>query len=1074
MSTRELVFSDGSSHKFWNILLEGNSHTVTFGRVGTGGQSKVKEFDDDEEAKKSFDKLVTQKLKKGYSDASGTSTTIPTKTASKTASRKAAKTVSNKASKAASKTASKAAAKSGASAAKATGRKATMTKKAAKTASARSADVAADVNFAITQEIDLDPTDWFGAGFRKRSRLPLQEERQGDLAAAISRLENLKTETYGWRLKYETLRLKPKLPKEEAHFWFLAMTGNPGRLADKTAVKRYANKIASSGKINGKLTFSAAKKLVANVKREVPDPLMVAALSLFSATECLQFVLSRQKTKRTNRNYEASEHVVSLCRSFRQHVLPYLDDDEISELQEHVRKTFDASFVPPDSYASFPAEHYLAAILGMHAEVYEAVSAWDDAMYSKSEYWIGHYQDPQSLLCGLESAELVESQWRRLQLPIVSPEQARHFLACTEFSALDVLADQICRESNKEDAAKLMKVLCLVRSPEAAEPILQCRLNSKAPSIARDWLDRECGNAVKGLIDTAAGKGKLADAAIEYLRGLKRAGHADFLAKQVKAAGKKSEGALRIQREVIDHEEKTYKPLDDKTTPKWLATELAAVDLPKKPKLPSWAAPSQLPPLIVAGPKGAEYRLNDDQMVLVLEVLSATPVTDKNPLLAAIKEHIDKASRDAFAWRLFELWQEDGSNSKTKWAMGAIGHLGDDHCVLKLTPMVRVWPGESQHARAVFGLECLRGVGTSTALMQLSGIAQKLKFKGLKTKAAAFVEDIAKERGMTRAELEDRVIPDCELDEHGRREFSFGDRSFSFVLGADLKPMVRDAAGKVRPNMPKPGVKDNHDVASASIAQWKLIKKQIKEVATLQAGRLEQAMVTGRRWRLKDFESLLVRHPLMTHLVQKLLWGSFAPKGKLQKLFRVTEERDYADVADDTITLDSKNAIGVLHPLELSDSQRSAWGNIMSDYEIVAPFPQLGRDVYSIEKGLEKKTEIPEFAGIQLAAPTMVFTLEKFGWTRGEAMDAGCFDEHSKQFQAADVTAVIHYDGVVGMGYIDPDEMLKTESIHFCPGMRPPSGYGWGDKKKLKLADVPDVVLSEVMADLHVLKSKAR
>ena len=50
--------------------------------------------------------------------------------------------------------------------------------------------------------------------------------------------------------------------------------------------------------------------------------------------------------------------------------------------------------------------------------------------------------------------------------------------------------------------------------------------------------------------------------------------------------------------------------------------------------------------------------------------------------------------------------------------------------------MVRAWPGESQHQRAVLGLECLRAIGTDVALMQLNGIAQKLSFKGLKARAA--------------------------------------------------------------------------------------------------------------------------------------------------------------------------------------------------------------------------------------------------------------------------------------------------------------------------------------------------
>ncbi|MBN1909118.1 MAG: STM4015 family protein [Pirellulales bacterium] len=74
MERRELVFMDAKSSKFWNIELDGDSHTVTYGRTGTDGQSKTKEFPSQEKAKSDFDKLVASKLKKGYVDAAGEGT----------------------------------------------------------------------------------------------------------------------------------------------------------------------------------------------------------------------------------------------------------------------------------------------------------------------------------------------------------------------------------------------------------------------------------------------------------------------------------------------------------------------------------------------------------------------------------------------------------------------------------------------------------------------------------------------------------------------------------------------------------------------------------------------------------------------------------------------------------------------------------------------------------------------------------------------------------------------------------------------------------------------------------------
>jgi len=43
----------------------------------------------------------------------------------------------------------------------------------------------------------------------------------------------------------------------------------------------------------------------------------------------------------------------------------------------------------------------------------------------------------------------------------------------------------------------------------------------------------------------------------------------------------------------------------------------------------------------------------------------------------------------------------------------------------RLTPMIRAWPGESAHARAVIGLDVLAAIGSDVALMHLHGIAQK-------------------------------------------------------------------------------------------------------------------------------------------------------------------------------------------------------------------------------------------------------------------------------------------------------------------------------------------------------------
>jgi len=61
-------FEDEKSSKFWQIEVEDESFTVTFGKIGTDGQTQTKDFDTEEQCLKEAQKLIDEKLKKGYVD----------------------------------------------------------------------------------------------------------------------------------------------------------------------------------------------------------------------------------------------------------------------------------------------------------------------------------------------------------------------------------------------------------------------------------------------------------------------------------------------------------------------------------------------------------------------------------------------------------------------------------------------------------------------------------------------------------------------------------------------------------------------------------------------------------------------------------------------------------------------------------------------------------------------------------------------------------------------------------------------------------------------------------------------
>ncbi|MGC1396811.1 MAG: DUF4132 domain-containing protein, partial [Coleofasciculaceae cyanobacterium] len=363
-------------------------------------------------------------------------------------------------------------------------------------------------------------------------------------------------------------------------------------------------------------------------------------------------------------------------------------------------------------------------------------------------------------------------------------------------------------------------------------------------------------------------------------------------------------------------------------------------------------------------------------------------------------------------------------------------------------------------------------IGTDTALIQINSIAQKVKFKGIKDRAIQCMEAIAHSRNLTHEQLADRIIPNFDLDQTGSRVFDFGSRQFHFVL-IQLKPILRDEVG-LRTNSPKHGIKYNSDLANQAIEEWKLFKKQIKEVIKLQSLRLEQAMITERRWSLEEFDTFLVRHPLMFHLVRLLVWSAFNSGGKRIATFYITQERSYANIDNKNFKLEGIKELSIIHPLHLLKTEQKQWNELFNNYTITPPFAQLNRPVYKLTAAEANSTEITRFKNIKIPAIALRGTLEKLGWIRGCLCDSGFIYEHLKPFSEAKITAIVSGYERIQIGWTGGEDERTIPQCFFIPGIHTAKTLGdslrWGSfakqVEKVQLSNVNPVIISEVLKDL--------
>ncbi|GAA2686584.1 MULTISPECIES: DUF4132 domain-containing protein [Actinosynnema] len=500
--------------------------------------------------------------------------------------------------------------------------------------------------------------------------------------------------------------------------------------------------------------------------------------------------------------------------------------------------------------------------------------------------------------------------------------------------------------------AKYAEALLPLESVEVAR-LVAARLHRPRSTAARyaAWLRRHPEQAARLLLPDALGApGSRRDAAEEVLRR-----HPDHA--RAAAAEHTPEAVAAVE-------------------------ALLAVDpldlVPAKPPAPgAWCEVTALPRLLLRDGRA----LPDESVRHVTTMLAMTGPDTHYAGLDALRELCDETSLVEFAWAVFELWVLNAMPAKDSWALTALGVLGDDRVVRRLEPLIRAWPGQSQHHNAVRGLDVLARIGTDTALIALNGVAQRVKFAGLKGRAEGKVAEIAEDLGLTGEQLADRLVPAFGLDEESALVLDYGPRRFTVGFDESLRPYVLDEAGKRLKSLPKPGAKDDPELAPAASKRFGQLKKDVRTVASLQIARLEAAMVEGRRWSAAEFRDFLVGHPLVVHLVRRLVWvvdGGGA--------FRVAEDRGFADARDEAVVLPDDARVGVAHPVHLGD-EVAQWQGLFEDYTILQPFSQLDRPVRALAEGEAGSRSLDRFVGAVIT--TTLPALRKRRWELGPPLDAG-------------------------------------------------------------------------------------
>ncbi len=440
---------------------------------------------------------------------------------------------------------------------------------------------------------------------------------------------------------------------------------------------------------------------------------------------------------------------------------------------------------------------------------------------------------------------------------------------------------------------------------------------------------------------------------------------------------------------------------------------------------------------------------------------------------ALLAEDLEPQELAVYMDELFDKWMEAGAEAKKRWVLFAASIHGGSSIIQRIHHQIQEWPQNARGAIAADAVQALALSPQPQALLIVDGIARKFKFKQVKTAAGQALEFAASQLGLTREQLEDKIVPGLGFDEHMERRFDYGSRSFTVTITPALEVEVFDESGKKQKNIPAPGARDDAEKAAAAYGEFKEMKKQMKATVSSQKQRLEMALSTERLWTVSAWQEFFVRNPIMHQFAIGLIWGIYE-EHKLVRSFRYMEDGSFNTEDEEEYTLPeslpAQGQIGLVHPIELTKESLETWKQQLEDYEITQPIEQLNRAVYYLTQEEQEGKSLERFGGMIINDLSLGGKLTTMGWYRGSVQDGGGFDTYYREDATLGLGAELHFSGsFVGSGSMGGEEITVYDVRFYKAGTIERGSYCYDEakgEKQLPLKDIPQRYFSEIVWQL--------
>ena len=444
-----------------------------------------------------------------------------------------------------------------------------------------------------------------------------------------------------------------------------------------------------------------------------------------------------------------------------------------------------------------------------------------------------------------------------------------------------------------------------------------------------------------------------------------------------------------------------------------------------------------------------------------------------------IEEIAQKEDLRKFVKKIFDRWKVHMFNPKYKNIFIPLIKTASIKQLDEIIEIVDMLVSEyNKIAVAAYGIRVLslREEVKQVGIL-LNSFILNYKDKRIKMAANEALELISQKQGMTRDELNDILVPDFNFEMDRTKIFTYGDKRIKIELDIAKIPqkviLYDENNNKEIKSFPKVSKKRNVDneILEEYKRELKYIKKQLKEISSVQRNNLLKALFTQRKWKAEKWKEIFIKNPIMQKFAIFLLWKEIDEKNNTVSTFRYTENNIFESINEKEYQLNQNNFVNLVYFPELKEEEREYWKMYFNNKKILQPINQINIPFYKLTEEKKEKIEILDYNEKEFLVKTLRKESPKLDFEINYGNDGKGYGIHYID-KNTDITAVILTNSFFSGDYT---KKLKIEKIVFfrgSPVVQYEKTLESQDIKLLKLKEIPKRILSLVCCMIEILSSE--